>query len=536
MQVAIYARVSSEDQQERGTIENQVEFARKYCDLHQYEITQWYKDDGVTGTIPLEDRDAGNRVLEGAKLKRYEILLIYKLDRLGRSARIILNSVYELEQCGVKIKSMTEPFDTGDPNGRFLLTILAGVADLERETILERLWYGANRAARNGKWLGGIVPYGYKLNDDKELEINYDQLPCLNMSEADVIKLIYRLIAEEGQSTIKVAEYLNALGIPPSYTKDGRTVTKNRRKVKTAGIWYPGRIRNMVVNTTYKGIHQYGKRTNKVRELITRQVPAIVSKDTWAKAQQVLKDNQIEAVRNSRRNYLLRGLIKCGICGLTYHGTAYKGPGGRLKGYYECGGKTIYRGPLKVKCTSKNIPQAWIEDIVWQRCVDFIHNPKEALREFTSGIDQRKSEKEAVAVEKEIVARAIQDKEDEKQSILDLYRKKIISSTDVEQQLSKISHEKEALEQQIRRLNREIENENNLESEYSNIEKLLKSFRKKINNSSNFRLHREIVKTLVKEVIVDTKTNEFGRLRADVIVKYVFSQDVTRNDRGSLKL
>jgi len=164
--------ISSEDQQERGTIENQLEFARKYCDLHQYEIVQWYKDDGATGTIPLEARDAGNRVLEDAKSKRYDVLLIYKLDRLGRSARIILNAVYELEQYGVKIKSMTEPFNTGDPSGRFLLTILAGVADLERETILERLWHGANRAARNGKWLGGIVPYGYKVNDDKELEVN----------------------------------------------------------------------------------------------------------------------------------------------------------------------------------------------------------------------------------------------------------------------------------------------------------------------------------------------------------------------------
>jgi len=355
------------------------------------------------------------------------------------------------------------------------------------------------------------------------------------MSEADIIKLIYRLIADEDHSTIKVSEYLNALGIPPSYTKDGRTVTKNRRKVKTSGIWYPGRIRNMVVNPTYKGIHQYGKRTNKVRDLITRQVPAIVSEDTWDKAQQVLRDNQIEAVKNSRRNYLLRGLIKCGECGLTYHGTAYKGPGGHLKGYCECGGKTIYRGPLNGKCTSKNLPQAWLEDMIWEKCVEFINNPKEALREFTSGIEQRKSDKVAFEVEKEIVERALHDKEDEKQSILDLYRKKIISSTDVEQQLSKISHEKEALEQQVGRLNREIENEDNLENEYSNIEGLLKSLREKINNNYHFSLRREIVKTLVKEIIVDTKLNEFGRPKADVTVKFVFSQDVPRNGRGSSK-
>ncbi|GBF32016.1 site-specific recombinases [Desulfocucumis palustris] len=67
MRIAIYARVSSDDQAERGTIENQLEFARKYCDLHQLEIQDWYKDDGVTGTIPLEERPEGERLLDDAR-------------------------------------------------------------------------------------------------------------------------------------------------------------------------------------------------------------------------------------------------------------------------------------------------------------------------------------------------------------------------------------------------------------------------------------------------------------------------------------
>src|SRR5690606_11510668 len=129
--------------------------------------------------------------LEDAQAGRFELLLIYRLDRLGRSARIILNAVYDLEQYGIKIRSMTEPFDTSDPSGRFLLTVLAGVADLERETILERMWHGANRAAREGKWLGGIVPYGYKLDEEGYLQINEAPLPGMDMSEADVVRLIY---------------------------------------------------------------------------------------------------------------------------------------------------------------------------------------------------------------------------------------------------------------------------------------------------------------------------------------------------------
>lgn len=149
--VAIYVRVSTEDQAERGTIDQQLEFATKYSDLHQLLIHDWYKDDGITGTLSLEDRPEGSRMLQDARNGLFDTILVYRLDRFGRSARIILNGVYAFEQMGIKVKSMTEPFDTGDPAGRFLLTILAGVADLERDNILDRMWHGANRAARQGK-------------------------------------------------------------------------------------------------------------------------------------------------------------------------------------------------------------------------------------------------------------------------------------------------------------------------------------------------------------------------------------------------
>jgi site-specific DNA recombinase len=98
-----------------------------------------------------------------------------------------LNGVHTLEQYGIKIKSMTEPFDTSDPSGRFLLTILAGVADLERYNILERLWHDANRAARNGKWLGGICLYGYYVDNEGFLAVSITPLPGFEMSESDVV-------------------------------------------------------------------------------------------------------------------------------------------------------------------------------------------------------------------------------------------------------------------------------------------------------------------------------------------------------------
>lgn len=529
LRVAAYLRVSSEDQAERGTIENQADFAAKYCDLHQLDIVEWYRDDGVTGTIPLEMREEGRRLLEEAKAGRFELLLIYRLDRLGRSARIILNAVYDLEQHGVKIRSMTEPFDTGDPNGRFLLTILAGVADLERETILERMWHGANRAARAGKWLGGIVPYGYVTNAEGYLEINEDPLPGTDMSEADVIMLIYNLIAEQHYSTIKVADYLNSLNIPPSYAKDGRQVKRGKRKVNTAGIWRPARVGSIIKNSTYMGIHQYGKRSKKKREIICREVPAIVSEKLWRKAQEVLRDNQLEASRNSTRDYLLRGLVKCGTCGLTYQGIAYNGPGRKPKAYYVCGGKVAYRGPLQGKCKSKNIPQDWLEEKVWRSCVEFVTYPGEAIKELAASMEEKKSKMADVAAERDLVVKAILDKETEKQSILDLYRKKLITSADVELQMQKILTEKTTLEAKKRELELQINKEYDLTYLFDTAEELLNGLKSKLKDPS-FSARREIVKTLVKEVLVKTENHEDNQLSATVYFKYTLVKGINCTD------
>lgn len=83
---AIYTRSSSENQQDRRIFETKVEFAIKYRDLHQLDVAEWYKDDDVTGTITLEMRPAGEKLLEGDQAARFDLLLIYRPERLGRSA------------------------------------------------------------------------------------------------------------------------------------------------------------------------------------------------------------------------------------------------------------------------------------------------------------------------------------------------------------------------------------------------------------------------------------------------------------------
>jgi site-specific DNA recombinase len=105
MAVAIYCRVSTEEQRERQSILTQREFGQRYTGLHNLAVSQVYSDDGISGTVPLEQRPEGSQVLKDARLGKFNQLLIYKLDRLGRETRLILNAVAELEKLGVRVRS-----------------------------------------------------------------------------------------------------------------------------------------------------------------------------------------------------------------------------------------------------------------------------------------------------------------------------------------------------------------------------------------------------------------------------------------------
>jgi len=237
--VALYLRVSTEEQKERQSIDTQREFGAKYTDLHELRVHQVYADDGISGTVPLEKRPEGRRILEAARRCEFNQLLIYKLDRLGRDTRLILNAVAELEKHGVRVRSMTEEFDTA--TGRLMLTMLSGFAAHERDQIRERSMAGTDRLARAGAWLGGIVPYGCrKEGEDKEARIvvSEEKMPEVGISEAEVIRQVYRMAAHERATCVRIADFLNMLRVSCAYARDGRlTLIRGKRRQKTSGRW-----------------------------------------------------------------------------------------------------------------------------------------------------------------------------------------------------------------------------------------------------------------------------------------------------------
>src|ERR1035437_4787507 len=202
MPVGLYLRVSTDEQRERQSIVTQRDFAERYCQLHSLPVYRVYADDGVSGTVPLEHRPEGSQILRDARNGKFDQLLVYKLDRLGRETRLILNAVAELERLGVRIRSMTEEFDTGTSTGRLMLTLLSGFASHEHSVIRERCVAGTLRVAEAGAWLGGIVPFGYLKDGDKRLAhlvVSEEPIPGRAMSEADVIRDVFRMAAVERQ-------------------------------------------------------------------------------------------------------------------------------------------------------------------------------------------------------------------------------------------------------------------------------------------------------------------------------------------------
>jgi site-specific DNA recombinase len=429
----------------------------------------------------------------------------------------------------VAVKSLTEEFDLSTPSGKFMFNIFAAAAGFARDSQLERMAEGINHWAREGVWLGGVVPYGYSVVGQKKqarLMVSETLLPGLTLSEAGVVRMIYRLLANEGWSCVKIAEHLNALGVPTSYASWGRHVTRTRpegkQRVPSAGVWMYGRIRNLVVNSVYKGEHHFGKRSTKAREIIAREVPAIVDADTWERAQHGLRRNMLLATRNAKRQYRLRGLITCGLCGLALGGKQCARSSGTVHAYYVCGGKLPSRGRVHGKCPSKLVPAQQLEETIWRDIVAFLHDPGPILAQLAEHLQSRQIQTQDLEQERVAQALALSHKEAEKERMLDLYRRGRITVADLERQLEKIAAEVAELKGRLSTLETTLQGQAVIATRLTEARDLLHSLRRRLKEDFTWEEKREIVEVLVLGVLVDT-IGEGTEKTANITVTYAFN-------------
>lgn len=212
-----YVRVSTEEQKEEGvSLEAQEEKIKAWALLHDLELVEVIRDEGVSGKDM--ERPGLQRLIELSHGPESEAVIVYKLDRLSRRTRDLLYLIEEVFKKGnTRFFSITEQIDTETATGRFFLTLMGALAQMERELIAERtraaLWY---KKARGDPL--GAEPYGFKLEGD-----GFKEVP----EEQRVISRLKRLRAK-GKSYREIASILNREGIP----------AKRGGKWNPSSIWY----------------------------------------------------------------------------------------------------------------------------------------------------------------------------------------------------------------------------------------------------------------------------------------------------------
>ena len=458
MAVALYLRVSTEEQRERQSIITQQEFGLRYCALHQLTLAHTYADDGVSGIVPFESRPLGRQLLLDARQHKFNQLLVFKLDRIGRDTRLILNAVAELESHGIGVRSMTEEFDTSTATGRLMLTMLSGFAAHERELIRERSLAGTHRLAQAGTWLGGVLPYGYGKQGERSaarLVINQHPIPGKALTEVEVVETIYRMLVVGKCSCQNIADHLNSLGIPcASQGNTSRKETNNTDSIEgrrsSEPIWRPSQVRSLVINRTYMGQHVFGKRSQRDCAVIVRTVPAIVSEGTWESAQQVLCSNRYATERVGAQPFLLRGLIHCGACGLLYSGKRMANP--QTDYYYRCNGRLFAHklyGKTGQKCASPSLHGPTLERLVWADIEAFLHQPEVILEQLGQQLVERVKSRGLEAQRRDQWEAELQQKAVERDRVLALFRRGRIDDSTLDQQLDTIESESATLQKSI---------------------------------------------------------------------------------------
>ena len=538
--IAAYLRESTN----RQDITTQRKLIQDCCDKRNIS-SQEFADDAVSGTIPFNKRAESRKLLALAKQGKIEELIVYRFDRLGRDHADTYSTIGELLKYGVKLFSLKEGYAENTSSGRFQTGIKTLVSQYEREVTLERSADTTKELAGKGVWLGGIVPYGFRqLGEKKEARLVLFEEPFMGCPDWNAVKVIRRIykMAADGKSCFAIADDLTRLGVPPVYKfKTGAPVLRGRRKQNTAVIWRPSHIRNLIVNKTYKGVHEWGKRgkvadedgrkhlKSKPRdEWITRSCPPIVDEALWEAANATLHRNQIAAMAHASHDYLLRGLIRCGICGLTFCGMTTTRPNGKRESYYRCNGKQQARGLYGKegkRCPSSGVRGEELEAEIWADIGVFLSKPGAVIRQLEQQMIAGGSESSLVTSEVRDLEAALARKGESRRRALDAYTEEWISKEEFGQKLRRIDEDTADIERSLAILRKQAADAKSQALALGAARTALDELREKTRGNLSFQQRRRVVEALVASVTVAPVA---GQRPPSIRVRYAFDPDHKR--------
>ena len=454
--VAIYARVSTQEQAENGnSLDFQIEKLKAYCQLHEYKIIGEYIDAGVSGA--KSERPALNKLKKD--IDKIDIVLIYKLDRLSRSIKDTMNLIEDLfKPNNVNLISLSENFDTSQAIGMATIGMLSTFAQLERETIKERMMAGKIQAVKSGKNLNK-TPFGYIKENGKLLK---------DEKTKDSVEFVFKsmLAGNSLQKTVNLLE-INNFG--------------NVRK------WSTSIINRLVRNVAYCGhTDTMGVLIKDTHEsYITTEEQKLIIDMLWERKHHSSKSNlnKIKAI--------FRGLISCPCCHRKLTPASREKTNGEKVFFYKC---TFCP---KEKKKSFTISESKFE----KKLLKFLKY------DFKIKFEQKE-------IEKKDFSKILNNFENKKFKLQKAWLNELLTDEELEKLQNEINEQIELIKREEKEYNLMVENskkQNNISEIAANFENLYNG----MDTDEKIEFLKIIIKTIKTEVKIK-KVNVVNRSEIDI--------------------
>ncbi|MBE9913678.1 recombinase family protein [Paenibacillus donghaensis] len=339
-QIAIYVRVSSDDQVDGYSIPGQLEELRTYAAEQHLSIYREYVDDGYSGKS-IDGRPAMLELLADAKQGRFHTVITWKLNRLARNLADQLKMLEIFKQHNIGYMSLTEQFDSSTAQGNFATQMLGAIAQMEREQIAQNTRLGMQKRSAAGNWNSGNNVLGYEWVTEGDTEPHVRMVP----HEAELVRMIFEQY-RSGRGLKAITSHLNDAGY----------MTKRNKPFSIAAV------RGILTNVNYIGQIQYtahekfnGASNDRSKRVVQGTHEPIISIELWNEVQSLLNQRSRPPTKQVNRHYPLAGLLKCPVCGSSMvpsHTKAYRKNGNiHMNHYYVCG-EYRNKGPAACKANA----------------------------------------------------------------------------------------------------------------------------------------------------------------------------------------